>query len=125
MVSFGTGSLGHKVQQTGRTAVKVDCGKRGKLTIRQIAAAAGVTTKAIRLRIQRGVEGEALLLPPHESLRVIHGECRNHVLKRAIRLAREFPEGLPSTAQIMKAEPMCKRQALRWRQAFADMERAA
>lgn len=124
-MSFGTGSMGTRLRKLGPPAFKFDCGRHGQLTARQIAAAAGITVRAVHGRVKAGVAGEALLLPPHESLRVVHGKCRNHVLRKAIRLARAFPDGLPTTEQIMRTEPMCKRQALRWRKAFADMGHAA
>lgn len=100
---FGTASLGTPATRTFTAAPTYDCGRLGKLTVSQIAKLSGVSPQGVRLRLRRGITGEALALPRWQSRK---GATNKTSLVTAFRLARAFPDVLPSVAEIRKAVPM-------------------
>lgn len=126
-MTFGQASFGIQTRKRAHPRLRrFDCGSRGKLTVRQIAALAGVTEKAIWGRIARKVSPENLTAPPYQSVRgEIRTACRSPVVVIACRLAKAFPDRLPTVEEIMRVQPMVRRGALRWRQALDEARRRA
>lgn len=104
----------------GRRGQLHDCGKYGKLSVGQIARIAGVTTEAIRHRVNTGVKGAALCAPYKTNYRRT-ASCRNPSLIIAVKLATAFPHRAPTTEEIRKVHPMSRTAATRWRSAFRDV----
>jgi len=123
MVSgFGTAALAapkFKRKAKGRT---FDCGRFGKLTAKEIAALTGMSREGVWQRVRKGVTGAALCEPKHDALRKAKEKCSKPVVMIAVKLARAFPHKVPSLKEIQAAHPMCARNAMRWRQAFTDVE---
>ena len=120
MTDFGVATI---TTPRGRKshARKWDCGKYGHLTAKEIASVAGITREGVWQRIRvGGVKGAALCAPKHDGLRVVREPCSKPVVKIAVKLARAFPDSVPSVAAIRKVHPMCARNAMRWRQALAE-----
>jgi len=123
LMGFGVAAIaGPKIRKArGR---KYDCGKHGKLTVSQIARLAGTTNKAIYQRIKRGFVCERLCELKYEGRRKIRRPCSNPTILIAVRLANAFPDRVPTTKEIVEVHPMCERNAMRWRQAFAEVRAA-
>jgi predicted transcriptional regulator len=112
---FGT-SLIHGTARR-RRGKRHDCGKSGRLTVQQIADAVGITEESVRSRIKAGYTGEALLIGKREGLRMTRTHNTNHPSSlMALKIARRFPDRVPSLAEIQKLRPMSKTSANRWRQ---------
>lgn len=110
----------------GRPAHRHDCGRHGKLTLKQIARIAGVTPEAIRGRIGMGWKGELLCSPVGPRPNHRRGEIRLPTMLTAARIALHFRGQCPTVAQIRAAHPMTKKAAERWRLVFMKaMEEAA
>lgn len=124
MVGFGTATITTPRARKSR-AKKFDCGAHGRLTAAQIARIAGITDSRVWARVRIGWKGEDLCRAKHDSLLVAKERCSQPVVRIAMKLARAFPDGTPTLAQIRKVHPMCERNAMRWRQALADTEKRA
>jgi hypothetical protein len=120
MSSFGVATI--QAPRSKSRARKWDCGKYGRLTAHEIARVAGITREGVWQRARGGLTGEALCMPKHEGLRVVRKRCSKPVVHIAMKLARAFPAGVPTLAQIRKVHPMCDRNAMRWRQALAEAQ---
>jgi hypothetical protein len=108
--------LGRK--RTGRTFF---CGaKLGHLTARQIATIAGISREGVWQRVKSGMKGPELCAPRYESARKAKEKCSRPVMAIAMKLARAFPDKVPSVREIRKEHPMGARNAMRWRQAMND-----
>lgn len=124
MSSFGVATIATPRARKSH-AKKFNCGAHGRLTAAQIARIAGITESRVHQRVRIGWKGEELCLAKHDSLRVVRERCSKPVVRIAMKLARAFPDGTPTLAQIRKVHPMCERNAMRWRQALADTEKRA
>lgn len=104
---------------------RFDCGRFGTLSTKQIAHLTGLTREGVWQRVRAGFTGEDLCLPRHEHARRPREACRRPVLMVAMKLARAFPDRLPSLAEIQQVHPMHARNAMRWRQALAQTMKEA
>lgn len=125
MSTFGTAALDAPKFKRKRQGRVFDCGKHGKLTAKEIAALTGMSREGVWQRVRSGVKGADLLLPKHEGLRQAKASCSNPVMLIAAKLARRFPNKVPTLREIRQTHPMGARNAMRWRQAFADAEKRA
>jgi hypothetical protein len=123
-MNFGTPTL-TTPRAAVRTGRRFDCGRYGKLTAKEIARLAGMTREGVWQRVRHGVKGADLCAPKHESKRHAKEKCSKPVVSIAVKLARAFPHKVPTLREIQQAHPMCERNAMRWRQAFADVAGAA
>lgn len=135
-MDFGTATLGTVIDQLpspaagevrdrvpmGRRPRTYDCGKHGRLTVRQIADVAGITVHGVQVRLRRGWKGAQLCLHVSESRRIGWRKrgCSSPVMVLAVRLALAFPDQLPTADQIRAAHPMTRDNATRWRSAIRD-----
>lgn len=121
-MTFGLAIIGAtRGKSRGPQGRKYDCGKHGKLTTRQIATAAGISIHAARHRVNVGMKGEALVAPRWESLRNVNkAKCRRPSLLTACRIARAFPDRVPTIKELQAVYPMSHASALRWRQGWRD-----
>lgn len=102
-----------------RKGKRYDCGRSGRLTAQQIAEAAGITEESVRYRLRAGYRGERLLSGKREGLREVRVARTDHpAIVTALRLARRFPNRVPSVADVQAVRPMGKTTANRWRQAW-------
>lgn len=124
MTSFGVATLTSPKRriQKGR---KFDCGRFGQLSANEIAKITGMSREGVWQRVRSGVTGAALCAPKHDGLRKVQKPCKRPVVMVAMKLARAFPDRVPSLDAIRKVHPMCARNAMRWRQAIADSFDAA
>ncbi|MGN6094481.1 MAG: hypothetical protein ACTHOL_19190 [Luteibacter jiangsuensis] len=107
-------------------AVRHDCGEHGSLTVREIAATAGMTERAIRKRMAKGVTGAALCAPwkpgkkPTGIWRGQHGVPNTvaSVVFMAILVARRYVGRTPSPAELRDEFGLSPAQAFRWARAF-------
>lgn len=102
---------------TARYAPRFDCGNGLRLTCRQIEKRTGLTRSGVQRRLDRGVRGEALLIP-RCAPRL--GRPIRSTVRTAIRLARTFPDRLPTTEEIIRAVPMSQTNATRYRAALHE-----
>ena len=117
-MTFGVATITTpKASARGR---KFNCGKYGELTAKQISQLAGISKEAVWQRVRAGYNGAALVAPKHESLRKAKAPCRRPTVLVAMKLARAFPDRVPSIREIRKVHPMCERNAMRWRQAMLE-----
>lgn len=103
---------------------KYDCGKYGRLSRSQIATVAGITNTAVRQRINSGYTGERLCLPAKAGFSKRGVVCRSTMVIAA-KIARQFPDRVPSVPEIMQVHPMAKSTARNWQTVFHRLERAA
>jgi hypothetical protein len=103
-------------------APKYDCGQHGRLTVKQIAVTAKITPQAVTRRLRSGMKGEALCAP-RDAFRTPKVRCLKPVIRTAVKLARLYPDRPPTLDEIQQAHPMCLRNAVNWRRAFAEMQR--
>lgn len=123
-MTFGVATLGTQVKRTG--ARTFDCGRHGELTARQIASKAKITKEAVWARVNSGVTGADLCAPKHDGLRKVRVKCSRSVVVVAMKLARKYPDRVPTLKQIRRVHPMGERNAMRWRQAMKEtLEKAA
>lgn len=121
MSNFGVATITTPVARKSR-ARTFNCGPHGRLTAAQIARTAGITESLVWQRVRIGWKGEELCRPKHDSLRGVKTRCSKPVVRIAMKLARAFPDGTPTLAQIRKVHPMCERNAMRWRQALQEAQ---
>ena len=105
---------------TRRKRKTYDCGRHGRLTVPMIAMLAGVSKEAVYQRLRKGLRGEALCAPAHESQRGVRKPCTKPTMVVACRLVRAFPHRVPTVKEIVAVHPMTERNAQRWRQALAQ-----
>lgn len=118
-MSFGTATL--KARPPVDRGRRFDCGKYGMLSAKRIAALTGTTTEAVWQRVKAGVTGEALCAPKYEALRGAKRKCTRPTVVVAMKLARAFPDRVPTIAEIRRVHPMGERNAMRWRQAMSEV----
>jgi hypothetical protein len=121
-VNFGTATIRAPTRKT--RAPKYDCGRHGRLTVKQIAITAKITPQAVTRRLRSGMRGEALC-EPRNAFRTPKVRCLKPVIRTAVKLARLYPDRIPTLDEIQRAHPMGTRNAVSWRQAFAEMQKGA
>ena len=115
---FGTATLKPRApRDRGR---RFDCGRYGKLSAKQIAQMTGMSREGVWQRVNAGFKGEDLCQPKHQSLRKAKETCKRPVVVVAVKLARAFPDRVPTLEEIRKVHAMGDRNAMRWRQALAE-----
>ncbi len=72
-------------------------------------------------RVRAGITGAELCAPKHDGLRKVKAPCARPTLLVAMKLARAFPEDVPTLRQIRNVHPMTERSAMRWRQALTEV----
>lgn len=122
MGAFGTATI--KAPAGRDRGRRFDCGRHGKLSAKQIALMAGMSREGVWQRVKAGFKGEALCAPKHESLRRAKEACKRPVVVVAMKLAKAFPDKVPSLAEIKRVHPMCDRSAMRWRQALTEAQQS-
>lgn len=107
-----------------------DCGRFGRMTLDQIADAAGITRNAARYRVDKlGLRGDEVIQRTKQ-LRApskLKPRMNRPALRVAMKLARAFPDRVPSAEEIIATHPMCRASANNYRAeiAFALRELAA
>ena len=125
---FGTASMGTARKHRGGLKGKTyDCGTRGKLTVRQIALLANLPKQTIQKRIHAGWRGERLCLPRYATRceAISYRAPPRHALLSAFKIAKRFPDRVPTIAEIKAVRPMSDRTASYWRSAIAAAHREA
>ena len=100
-----------------------DCGKYGRLSRAQIAVVAGISTTAVAQRIRSGYTGERLCLPAKAGFSKRGVVCRSTMLVAA-KIARQFPDRVPTLKEIMRVHPMAEATARNWQTVFHRLEAA-
>lgn len=123
---FGSAII--RTPRRGRGGLKgktYDCGERGKLTVRQIALLANLPKQAIQKRLAAGWTGERLCLPRYatRSDAISYRSPPRHALLSAFKIAKRFPDRVPTIAEIKAVRPMSDRTAGYWRNAIAEAHR--
>lgn len=114
-----------KGKRTGRPPErKYDCGKYGRLTRSQIATIAGISRAAVGQRIKAGYMGERLCVRQKAGIAKRGVVCRQTMLVAA-KIAREFPDRVPTIREIRMVHPMAESTARNWQTVFHRLERAA
>lgn len=109
------------IQGTAKRAAgkRYDCGRSGRLTVRQIAEIVGIAEESVHNRIRVGYRGERLLAPKRAGLREVRvARTDRPAILTALKLARRFPDRVPSVQEVQAVRPMDKRSACRWRQVW-------
>lgn len=102
-----------------------DCGKYGRLSRSQIATVAGISTKAVAVRLNGGWKGESLCAPKRSGCNRKRGVvCRSTMLVAA-KIARRFPDRVPTTKEILEVHPMAESTARNWQTVFHRLDEAA
>jgi transposase len=106
-----------------------DCGKHGMLAVKDIARKTGLSERTIRDRLARGMEGEELLRPKIGARETRKDTTfRDDVVRTsgagamaiAIRIARSFPNRVPTAKELRDKFGMSQATAYRWRQSIID-----
>jgi hypothetical protein len=95
-----------------------DCGSAGFLTTAQIAKRTGLTHSGATRRVLMGIRGAALLVPKKADR--TEQPARGSLL-RALRIARAFPDRVPTMSELQRAVPMSRSNAARWQAAMRDL----
>lgn len=103
---------------------KYDCGKYGRLSRSQIATVAGISTTAVAQRIRSGYTGERLCIPAKSGYAKRGVVCRSTMLIAA-KIARQFPDRVPTFKEIMRVHPMAESTARNWQTVFHKLQGAA
>lgn len=125
---FGTAILTTpKKRCGGRKPKRHDCGAHGMLTVTEIMRLAGISKTCVNLRLKWGWEKERLVVPGHSTRGDISKYRRpaNGIMLAAIKLAKAFPDKLPTVEEIQSVRPMGRHCAVRWRKALIDAKEAA
>lgn len=126
--AFGTATLlTPRKGQGRRRGHTFDCGKHGKLTVRQIALLANLPKQTIQKRLNAGWQGERLCLPRYATRceAISYRAPPRHALLSAFKIAKRFPDRVPTIAEIKAVRPMSDRTAGYWRSAIAAAHREA
>lgn len=101
-------------------AKRYDCGRFGQLTAAEIARIAGTSPAAIYARIRKGATGAGLCEQRWARQSQIRKKSppRRDMLVCAFRIAHEYPDRLPTIAEIRRIRPMSVNNAGVWRQAI-------
>ena len=106
----------------GTKPVKHDCGRFGRLTLDQIATAAGITRNAARYRVDKlKLKGDAIVQHTKQ-LRApskLKPRLMRPTLRIACKLAMAFPGQVQSAEEIMRVHPMCRTSANNYRAEIA------
>lgn len=113
-------SLGTPQIKRGRVKL-YDCGKHGKLTARQIADRAGISVFTVYDRVRRKWPPADLAEPAHALQRQKADIPRMPCVITAVRIARAFPNRVPSVREIRAVAPMCVVAARRWQRALEEI----
>jgi len=103
------GDRGDHLLRPARQAI-YDVGNGQRMTLPEIMAHTGLSAGAIRKRISDGETGEALLRVGRRRPM----KPRSPTMVLAFKLARAFPDRVPSVAEVMEAHPMSESAALEW-----------
>jgi hypothetical protein len=104
---------------------KFDCGKFGRLSRSQIAAVAGISTTAAAQRINNGWKGERLCAPKRSGNYHKRGKVCRSTMVIAAKIARQFPDRVPSIKEIVRVHPMAESTARNWQTVFHTLQEAA
>lgn len=108
---------------------KFDCGSHGQLTTREIAEKTGLKLRTVQDRVRRGVRGDELMRvkDDHWHVKGTPGYRDNAVrtagrgtVAVAIKIARMFPNRVPTVKELQEKLGMHRATAYRWRDAFID-----
>lgn len=86
------------------------------MTTREIAARIGGTTQTVRARLAKGWKGKELLMPINSRRSVGLPRVSTQIV--AYKIARQFPDSVPTTTQIRAIHPMSVSAATYWRNAI-------
>lgn len=124
---FGAPSIGtrcidlaNRKRKPGVQWSKHDCGSYGHLTLPEIAAQAGITVNAARYRVRAlKLSGDALV----EGTQALRKRSVGSIVKSpsiliACKLARAYPDTVPTWREVQKIVPMCEQAAKRWSRAM-------
>ena len=114
----------------GPAAKRHDCGSHGMLTVREIAAVAGINQNSVYRRLGYGVKGEALC-QPREKRPARKVECDYKgtsvvatsgavMVAVAVQIALAYPRRPPTVDELRSRYNMSRATAYRWRAAFID-----
>jgi hypothetical protein len=100
------------------------------MTLDQIADAAGITRNAARYRVDKlGLRGEEVIQHTRQLREPskLKPRVNRPALRVAMKLARAFPDRVPSAEEIIATHPMCRSAANNYRAeiAYALRELAA
>ncbi len=108
-------------RKPGRRPQRYNCGEHGWLTVEGIANVSGLSKKAIRERLALGWKGESLCLPRYATRAhaISYRAPPRHALLSAFRIVAQFPDRVPTIAELQAIRPMCDSTAGHWRNALA------
>jgi hypothetical protein len=113
-------------KRTGRPPeCKYDCGKYGRLTRAQIAHIAGISRAAVGTRLKWGWEGERLCAGKRTGVNRKRGVVCRSTMLAAAKIARRFPDRVPTVQEIMTVHPMAESTARNWQTTFRRLQEAA
>lgn len=103
---------------------KYDCGKYGRLTRSQIAMIAGISRAAVAQRLSARYAGERLCVRKKAGIAKRGVVCRSTMLTAA-KIARHFPDRVPTVKEILQVHPMSESTARNWQTVFHKLANAA
>ncbi len=109
----------------GRKPKLHSCGKYGRLSARQIATIAGITDKAVHIRIAAGWKGEQLCQPVGDRPNHKKSTICQPTMLMAVKIARRFRDRVPTVKELQAMHPMSLNAAIRWRRALRIEAEAA
>lgn len=111
----------------GQQAPRYDCGKYGRLTVRQMALVAGMSKTAVHKRLDAGWSPERACSPKYGTRRTPRAPVppKHHNLQAAFVIAQRYRDRLPTVEEIQAIRYMSKQHALMWRRAIAEARKAA
>lgn len=110
--------MGLKVRPARKTGFHVERHDVGgkMMTTREIAAKIGGTAHTVRARLAKGWKGKELLMPVNSRRSVGRPRVSTQIV--AYKIARQFPDSVPTVAQIRAIHPMAASTATYWRNAI-------
>jgi hypothetical protein len=111
----------------GQQARRYDCGRHGRLTVRQIAQLADISPKCVHDRLNAGWSPERACSPKYGTRRTPRAPVppKHHNLQAAFVIAERFRHRLPTVEEIQAIRYMSKQHALMWRRAIAEARKSA
>lgn len=122
-MSFGVATIiTPKKRGGGRKPRRYDCGTHGMLTAAEIGRVADISKTCVNLRLKWGWEKERLVAPGHSTRSEIakYRAPARSIMVAALKLAKAFPDEVPTTEQIQAIRPMGRQNAARWRKALME-----
>jgi hypothetical protein len=123
-VNFGTATIATPKKRKSPPVKRYDCGKHGQLTAKEIAARAGIAVETVYDRVRRKWPAADLAEPAHALRREKAGIPRMPCVIMALRIARAFPNRVPTVRELRAVAPMCAVQARRWQRALEEVSAA-